>query len=69
MYPDSFHQRPTDDMDPVARREFFGPGGRQPPASEPNIVPMQGNGIDTPVTPDPTVDHPFSARRKGASDE
>jgi hypothetical protein len=68
MYPDSFHQGPTDEMDTVSRREFFGPGGRRAPASEPTIVPMQGNGLDTPVTPDPTSDHPFSRRSKASED-
>jgi len=67
MYPDSFHKGPTDEMDAVARREFFGPGGRRTPDSEPNVVPMQGNGIDRPVTPDPTSDHPLSTRHRDTS--
>ena len=62
MHPDPFQARPGDDMEAASKREFFGPGGRRTPSGEPEVVPMQGNGIDRPVVPDPTNDHPLSTR-------
>ena len=62
MHADSFHKGPIDEMDAAARREFFGAEERRKTTSAPAIVPLQGNGIDRPVAPDPTSDRPFSTR-------
>jgi hypothetical protein len=62
MYPDPYGPGPVDDMDPAARREFFGPGGRRGATVEPTLVPEVGNGYDKPIVPDPTTDHPLSTQ-------
>jgi hypothetical protein len=61
MYPDPFRPGPVDDMDPAARREFFSKGGRRTSSGAPPIVPMHGNGLDTPLVPDATTDSPLNA--------
>jgi hypothetical protein len=51
-----------EDMDPAARREFFGRRGRKGDG-EPDVTPTHGNGIDKPWAPDPNHDHSLSTRR------
>jgi hypothetical protein len=62
MYPDPHRRTEADDLDAATRREFFGPGGRRAPAELPPIVPIHGNGFDTPFVPDATTDSPLNTR-------
>ena len=69
MYPDPLGGRPSeaDDLDPAARREFYGPGGRRHATDEPPpTVSALGSGVDKPYIPDPTTDHPLSGHPRPA---
>jgi hypothetical protein len=71
MYPDPLGGRPgpADEMEPAARREFYGPGDRHNAATEPPpISTTLGSGVDKPYIPDPTNDHPLSTHRRDRSD-